>query len=91
MNDGELIPGEGTQVQKGAAPALRISRKKGSLLKPPHVKEGYFFVPRYKVWGGGGIPLQSTLTPSDARNQWASQSAAATAAAKQVENVIIKS
>ena len=40
------------------APALRISRKKGSFLRPPHVrdfvKEGYFFVPRYKVRGGGG-------------------------------------
>ena len=39
----------------GAAPSLRISRKKGSFLRPPHVrdfvKEGYFFVPRYEVWG----------------------------------------
>ena len=39
----------------GAAPALRISRKKGSFLRPPlvrdFVKEGYFFVPRYEVWG----------------------------------------
>ena len=43
-----------TQVHTGAAPALRISRKKGSLLRPPYVrdfvKEGYFFVPRYEVW-----------------------------------------
>ena len=42
----------------GGAPALRISRKKGSFLRPPHVrdfvKEWYFFVPRYEVWGGGG-------------------------------------
>ena len=47
--------GWGTQVQRGAAPALRISRKKGLFLRPPHVrdfvKEGYFFVPRYEVWG----------------------------------------
>ena len=47
--------GGGTQVQRGAAPALRISLKMGSFLRPPHVcdfvKEGYFFVPRYKVWG----------------------------------------
>ena len=46
-------PDGGTQVQRGAAPALRISRKKGSFLRPPHVrdfvKEGYFFVPRYEV------------------------------------------
>ena len=55
--------GGGTQVQRGAAPSLRISRKKGSFLRPPHVcdfvKEGYFFVPRYEVWGVK-IPLQST-------------------------------
>ena len=47
--------GGGTQVQRGAAPAIRISWKKGSFLRPPHVrdfvKEGYFFVPRYEVWG----------------------------------------
>ena len=62
-----LSRGGGTQVQRGAAPAVQISRKKGSFLGPPHVrdfvKEGYFFVPRYEVWGGGGgvkIPLQST-------------------------------
>ena len=44
-----------TANKKGGAPALRISRKKGSFLRPPHVrdfiKEGYFFVPRYEVWG----------------------------------------
>ena len=52
-----------TQVQRGAAPSLRILRKKGSFLRPPHVrdfvKEGYFFVSRYEVWGVK-IPLQST-------------------------------
>ena len=58
--------GGGTRVQRGAAPVLRISRMKGSFLRPPHVrdfvKEGYFFVPRYEVWGGGGVKilLQST-------------------------------
>ena len=45
--------GEGTHVHRGAAPALRISRQKGSFLRPPHVrdfvKEGYFFVTRYEV------------------------------------------
>ena len=48
-------PGGGTLVQRGVAPALRISRKKGSFLRPPHVrdfvKKGYFFVLRYEVWG----------------------------------------
>ena len=57
-----ICPG-GTQSQRGAAPALRISRKKGSFLRPLHVRdfvtEGYFFVPRYEVWGIK-IPLQST-------------------------------
>ena len=42
----------------GGAHAIHISRKKGSFLRPPHVrdlvKEGSFFVPRYEVWGGGG-------------------------------------
>ena len=55
--------GGGTQVQRGGAHVLHISRKKGSFLRPPHVrdfvKEGYFFVPRYEVWGVK-IPLQST-------------------------------
>ena len=55
--------GRSTQVQRGAAPTLRISRKKGSFLRPPHVrdfvKEGSFFVPRYEV-RGLKIPLQST-------------------------------
>ena len=55
--------GGGTRVQRGAALALHISRKKGSFLRPPQVrdfvKEGYFFVPRYEVWGVR-IPLQST-------------------------------
>ena len=50
--------GGGTQVQRAAASALCISRKKGSFLRPPHVrdfvKEGYFIVPRYEVRGGGG-------------------------------------
>ena len=45
---------------------LRISRKKGSFLRPPHVrdfvKEGYFFVPRYEVWG-----LKSPYNPRNIR------------------------
>ena len=97
--------GGGTQVQGGGgggggggAPALRISRKKGSFLRPPHVrdfvKEGYFFVPRYKVWGVK-IPLQSTkytrlwrrVTPEVT----GFQSAAATTAAIQAEDYKILS
>ena len=55
-------PGGGTQGYKGAAPALRIPRRKGSFLRPPHVrnfvKEGYFFVPRCEEWGSK-IPLRN--------------------------------
>ena len=51
--------GGGTQVQRGAAPALHNLRKKGSFLRPLHVrdfvKEGYYFVPRYEVWGGAKL------------------------------------
>ena len=78
--------GGGTQVQRGAAPALRISRNEGSFIRPPHVrdfvKEGYFFVPRYEVWGGENPltihEIYAALTPSDSRSDWASEFAAAT-------------
>ena len=54
----------GSQVLRGLYP--RISRKKGSFLRLPHVrdfvKEGYLFVPRYEVWGVK-IPLQSKKYP----------------------------
>ena len=47
------------KVQRGGgATALRILQKKGSFLRPPHVrdfvKEGYFFVPRYPGTKYGG-------------------------------------
>ena len=62
--------GGGTQVQRGAAPALRISRRKGSFLRPPHVhdfvKEGYFFVPRYEVWGSKSPYNPRNVRVSDA-------------------------
>ena len=62
--------GGGTQVQRGAAPSLRISRKKGSFLRPPHVrdfvKEGYFFVPRYEVWGSKSPYNPRNIRGSDA-------------------------
>ena len=54
-------PGEGTQVQRGGGGGggahLRyvFRGRRGLFLIPPHVrdfvKEGYFFVPRYEVWG----------------------------------------
>ena len=45
----------GALSTEGGCTRITISRKKGSFLRPPHihniVKEGYFFVPRYEVWG----------------------------------------
>ena len=77
------------------APALRISRKKGSFLKPPHVrdfvKEGYFFLPRYEENPLTIHEMSAALTTSDSRNDWAFESAVATATAKQAENYNIKS
>ena len=71
----------------GGAPALLISLKKGSFLRPPNVRdfvrEGYFFVPRYEVWGAGGEntltihEITAALTPSDSRSDLASEFAAA--------------
>ena len=69
-SDGGVPGGGGTQVQRGVAPALRISRKMGSFLRPPHVrdfvKEGYFFVPRYEVWGSKSPYNPRSLRGSDA-------------------------
>ena len=85
--------GGGTQVQRGAAPALRISRKKGSFLRPPHgrdfVKEGYFFVPRYEVGGKNPLTIQETyaaLTPSDSRSIWLTSLLPPLAAARHAED-----
>ena len=63
----------GTQVHLAAAPALRISRKKGT------------FCTQVRSRGGGGREnpltihkIYAALTPSDSRNDWASEFAAAT-------------
>ena len=75
----------GTQVQRGAASALRISRKKGSFFRPPHirdfVKEGYFLYPGKKCGGQNPLTIHeiyAALTPSGTRSDWASKFAAAT-------------
>ena len=56
-------PGGGTQVQRGAAPALRISRKKGSFFKtsacPRFCKRRVLFCTQVRSMGVK-IPLQST-------------------------------
>ena len=68
-------PGGGTQVQRGVEPALRISRKKGSFLRPPHVrdfvKEGYFLYSGTKYGGQNPLTIHeiyAALTPSDSRS-----------------------
>ena len=65
-----IYPGGGTQVQRGVAPALRISRRKGLFVRPPHVrdfvKEGYFFVLRYEVWGSKSPYNPRNIRGSDA-------------------------
>ena len=59
---GGLLPGGGTQVQRGAAPALRISRKKGSFFKTACLrfcKRRVLFRTQVRSMGVK-IPLQST-------------------------------
>ena len=67
--------GGGTQVQRGAAPSLRISRRRGLFLRPPHVrdfvKEGYFLYPGTKYGGQNPLTIHKiyvALTPSDSRS-----------------------
>ena len=60
---GHDSPGGGTQVQRGAAPSLRISRKKGSFFKtsacPRFCKRRVLFCTQVRSMGVK-IPLQST-------------------------------
>ena len=69
----------------GGAPALRISRKKGSFLRPPHVrdfvKEVYFLYPGTKYGGQNPLSIHETyaaVTPSDSQSILASEFAADT-------------
>ena len=78
--------GGGTQVQRGVAPALRISRKKGSFFKtyacPRFCKRRVLFCTQVRSMGVK-IPLQSTKFTRlwrrvTAEVTWASEFAAAT-------------
>ena len=68
-----LWPGGGTQVQRGVAPALRISRKKGSFFKTSAcprflLKKGTFLYPGTKYGGQNPLTIHeiyAALTPSD--------------------------
>ena len=90
--------GGGTQVQRGAAPSLRISRKNGSFFKtsacPRFCKRRVLFCTKYEVRSMVvKIPLQSTaLTPSDSRSDSGLSSLLPPlAAAKQAEDYKILS
>ena len=62
--------GGGTQVQRGCAPALRISRNMGSFFKtsacPRFCKRRVLFVPRYEVWGSKSPYNPRNIHGSDA-------------------------
>ena len=57
IGDFRLGPGGGGALRYRGGPHLRyvFRGRRGLFLRPPHVrdfvKEGYFFVPRYEVWG----------------------------------------
>ena len=65
-------PGGGTQVQRAGGSHLRyvFRGRRGLFLRPPHVrdfvKEGYFFVPRYEVWGSKSPYNPQNIRGSDA-------------------------
>ena len=63
------IPG-GTQVQRGPHLRYVFRGRRGLFLGPPHVrdfvKEGYFFVPRYEVWGSKSPYNPRNIRRSDA-------------------------
>ena len=54
----------------GAHPRYVFRGRRGLFLRPPHVrdfvKEGYFFVPRYEVWGSKSPYNPRNIRGSDA-------------------------
>ena len=87
----QLPPGGGGgggvafRYRGGPHPRYVFRGGRGIFLRPPHVrdfvKEGYFFVPRYEVWGQNPLTIHeiyAALTPSDSRSVWASVFASAT-------------
>ena len=62
--------GGGTQVQRGVALRYIFRGRRGLFLRPPHVrnfvKEGYFFVLRYEVWGSKSPYNPGNIRGSDA-------------------------
>ena len=81
-----LSPGGGGALRYRGGPHPRYVFRGGCdlFLRPPHVrdfvKEGYFFVTRYEVWGQNSLTIHeiyAALTPSDSRSDWASEFSAA--------------
>ena len=64
-------PGGGGALKYRGGPHLRyvFRGRRGIFLRPPHVrdfvKEGYFFVPRYEVWGSKSPYTQVPPPPRD--------------------------
>ena len=66
-----FVPGGGEdQVQRGPHLRYVFRGRRGLFLRPPHVrnfvKEGYFFVPRYEVWGSKSPYNPRNIRGSDA-------------------------
>ena len=65
-------PGGGGALGYRGGPHLRyvFRGRRGLFLRPPHVrdfvKEGYFFVPRYEVWGSKSPYNPRNIRGSDA-------------------------
>ena len=87
--------GGGGALRYRRGPHLRyvFRGRRGLFLRPPHVrdfvKEGYFVVPRYEVWGSKSPynpQIYAVLTPSDFRNDWVPSLLPPLAAAKQAED-----
>ena len=93
--------GGGGALRYRGGPHLRyvFRGRRGLFLRPPHVrdfvKEGYFFVPRYEVWGQNPLTIHeiyAAMTPSDSRSDSGLPSfLPPLAAAKQAEDYKILS
>ena len=61
---------KGTQEQRGLHLRYIFRGRRGLYLRPPHVgdfvKEGYFFVIRYEVWGSNSPYNPQNIRGSDA-------------------------
>ena len=68
-------PGGALRYRRGPHLRYVFRGRRGLFLRSPHVrdfvKEGYFFVLRYEVWGSKSLTIHeiyAALMPSDSRN-----------------------